>query len=527
MGVQWLYGGKRMTPAQPTHRSLITATLTGAAIPVISGVLLLIYQEFSSAIVFSVLRLEKSETSLILYRIGYIGQLAVPGVNVLLTTVIAFSLFRRYGSAFRRAPILMGATSALSMLILGITFSLSFNPAEIPSGLWNCTALFLTIGGCFIGGNAGLRINTQRNQLSELAGLRSQTGSLEAVLSSLGEALRDVPVDYICLVGVSDIVDWQKTDDDANSENIRRHCIALVDGADTKEVREEDVHGTGSEESKVALDGLGFKSIAIVPAVDRVVDDARALIFLSKKRRVLGRRSWLLPFISSQALLCLENVGLIREVKNASVLDERQRVAKEFHDTVAQNLMGIILNLEAVRGNNLDEAARNHVNVALDTARKALNETRSIIWALKPTILDENPLPTALSRTLEEWSRTNHIAVRFDVKGTPHRLPTDVEIALFRIQQEACSNISKHAHASTAEATLIYERDSVSLCVRDSGCGFEPEIVDGTGFGLTTMRRRVFDIGGSFTLRTPVGGGAEVFVRIPFRHKSYPEVRNE
>ncbi|WBB55285.1 sensor histidine kinase [Verrucosispora sp. WMMD573] len=220
-----------------------------------------------------------------------------------------------------------------------------------------------------------------------------------------------------------------------------------------------------------------------------------------------------------------ENEGLhaqlITQAREAGVLDERQRMAQEIHDTLAQGLTGIITQLEAA-GQTRDRSAdwRRHVDNALALARESLTEARRSVRALRPEPLELARLPDALSELGERWSAVHGVTASVSTTGTPRPLHPEIEVTLLRAAQEALSNVARHAAASRVGLTLSYMSDVVTLDVRDDGSGFDVANRSTTpdqhgSYGLTAMRQRVNRVGGQLAVESEPGGGTAVSASVP------------
>ena len=218
-----------------------------------------------------------------------------------------------------------------------------------------------------------------------------------------------------------------------------------------------------------------------------------------------------------------ENAGLhaqlLTQAREAGVLEERQRMAREIHDTIAQGLTGIITQLEAAdHSRERAEDHDRHLENAKKLARESLSEARRSVEASMPSALEAGTLPEALAGVAREWSEINAIPVDVTVTGDVIALHPEVEVALLRTAQEALSNVARHAGASRAALTLSFMGDVVTLDVRDDGVGFtppEPGTGDVSGFGLTGMRQRVARVAGSLAVESEPGGGTAVSARVP------------
>lgn len=213
-----------------------------------------------------------------------------------------------------------------------------------------------------------------------------------------------------------------------------------------------------------------------------------------------------------------ENAGLhaqlLTQVREAGVKDERERMAREIHDTLAQGLTGIVTQLHAVRRTwEEPETARPHVDRALSLAKESLTEARRSVQALRPSQLAESQLPEALAELARSRGEETGVRPSLEVTGAPVSLSPAIEVALFRVAQEALTNVAKHADASRVGVTLSYLDDVVLLDVRDDGRGM-PAGRPG-GFGLNSMRQRIRGVGGSMEIESEADAGTAVSVSVP------------
>jgi signal transduction histidine kinase len=222
-----------------------------------------------------------------------------------------------------------------------------------------------------------------------------------------------------------------------------------------------------------------------------------------------------------------ENAGLhaqlLVQAREAGVLDERQRMAGELHDVLAQGLTGIVTQLEAA-----DQAAgresdrRRHLDAAKQLARDSLTEARRSVQALRPQPLAGTALPEALAEVVDGWSARNGVTAEIITTGTARPLLPEIEATLLRTAQEALANVARHARAGRVALTLSYMEDVVTLDVRDDGAGFDPaqprsEGYEG-GYGLTAMRERVQRIAGTLEVESEPGAGTAISACVPAIH---------
>lgn len=200
------------------------------------------------------------------------------------------------------------------------------------------------------------------------------------------------------------------------------------------------------------------------------------------------------------------------------VVTERARISREIHDTLAQGLAGISVQLEAGVEILFDspELARAHFDRARILVRSSLAEARRSVWNLRPEALETADLPHALSKSARELAADSQAKIHFDIRGVPRRLSPEVEANLLRIGQEALANATKHANAHLICVELQFEQRVVRLRVRDDGCGFiaDDSAVDPLHFGLLGMRERAEKIGGSLVVSSRPGLGTEIALAV-------------
>ncbi|MEV4760550.1 sensor histidine kinase [Micromonospora sp. NPDC049559] len=219
---------------------------------------------------------------------------------------------------------------------------------------------------------------------------------------------------------------------------------------------------------------------------------------------------------------------LVEQARTAGVLDERARMAREIHDTLAQGLTGIVTQLHAAEHAADDPAAwRRHHAAATALARESLTEARRSVNELRPEPLETGRLADAIAEVAAVWSARHGVAAQVTVTGVARTMPVEAEVALLRTAQEALANVAKHAAtASRVGLTLSYLDQQVALDVRDDGPGFDPNTQhrrDG-GFGLVAMRQRIEALSGTLQVESEPGCGAGVSACLPA--SPLPEVRS-
>lgn len=229
-----------------------------------------------------------------------------------------------------------------------------------------------------------------------------------------------------------------------------------------------------------------------------------------------------------------ENAGLQRQLlvqaREAGILDERQRMAREIHDTLAQGLTGIIAQLQAAEhAARVPAEWRAHFAAAISLARESLSEARRSVDALRPEPLETGRLSEALADVAGRWSELHGIEVTVTTTGAARPMRPEAEVALLRAAQEALANVARHAEATRVGMTLSYLEHEVALDVRDDGKGFDPGLLvaepamagapgprdGGHGFGLVAMRQRIEALSGTVQVESESGAGTGISARVP------------
>lgn len=223
--------------------------------------------------------------------------------------------------------------------------------------------------------------------------------------------------------------------------------------------------------------------------------------------------------LAGQATLAMQMARLGEQARQGAVLDERNRIAREIHDTLAQGFTGVLVNLQAstraLERAQVD-AALEHLRHARDLAQAGLTEARASVRSLRPDAQAPVDLGTALD-TLATWVQASGaVRCQLVVEGPPRALPREVEIELTRIAQESLTNVLKHAHAHQVRMTLAWAPQAVRVIVVDDGCGFDAAQRHG-GLGVVGMHERAARIGAQIELvsRPAAGTRVAVTVRLP------------
>ena len=228
----------------------------------------------------------------------------------------------------------------------------------------------------------------------------------------------------------------------------------------------------------------------------------------------------LLYTIGDLLAIAVERARLYDRSARLGAVEERNRLAREIHDTLAQGLTATGLQLESAEAlletGSSTEKARAALSRALDLTRSNLEEARRSVLDLRAAPLEGRSLPEALGVLVDRWEAETGVSARFRAVNGARPLPPRVEVALYRVCQEALTNVARHAGAGGATVRLIATPEAVRLTVEDDGLGFDPSQVTGGGQGLVGMRERVEMLGGSLTVHShPGGAGTKVEAAVP------------
>jgi signal transduction histidine kinase len=264
-------------------------------------------------------------------------------------------------------------------------------------------------------------------------------------------------------------------------------------------------------------DDLGDLIVSFLIAV--LIASATGLLFTAVANQSEQRRQLIAELrrtTTELAALAEQNAELqarlLTSAREAGVLGERQRMAREIHDTIAQGLTGIVTQAEAAEDDPTTSRAR--LSAIGGLARASLAEARRSIHALRPGLLQDRDFAAALEKVVADWSSAGGVPATLTVTGEPVALHNEVESTLIRVAQEALTNITKHANATQVVVTLSYLDDVVALDLHDNGKGFTPQTSE-EHFGLVVMRQRVARLAGSLVVESVLDRGTAISATVP------------
>ncbi len=239
-------------------------------------------------------------------------------------------------------------------------------------------------------------------------------------------------------------------------------------------------------------------------------------LYLSPDQTYSTEDQELAQALTHQATLAVQLTRLAEEARQAALFEERNRLAGEIHDTLAQTFTGISVQLELV--NYLIPQETPEVSSILDRiatlAQTGLSEARRSVWSIYPAGEDYADLAQKLTDCAKQLTHSTMLQTQVNISGEPYPLSSFLGTNLFRIGQESIANVLKHAQATELSIELTYVPSQINLCIKDNGCGFTPQIQT-EGFGLISISERTDRVGGQLRIITQPGQGTEIFVQVP------------
>lgn len=238
-------------------------------------------------------------------------------------------------------------------------------------------------------------------------------------------------------------------------------------------------------------------------------------------RSLSGEELRLLYTIGDLLAIAIERSRLFDRSAHLGMMEERNRLAREIHDTIAQTLSATVLQLESAEAlleeDPCSPRAREALGRALSLTRQNLQEARRSVQDLRAAPLEGRPLAQALRVLVNRWEEESGVAARLKTVNGASPLPPRVEVALYRICQEALSNVARHARADRATVRLTVTPERALLSVEDDGVGFDPCRIPEGHYGITGMRERAASVGGTLEIESASGRGTTVRAGVPLK----------
>ena len=279
----------------------------------------------------------------------------------------------------------------------------------------------------------------------------------------------------------------------------------------------EDVREVENVPWRARLVALGVTTVLVVPMMIAGKIEGVIGVRFTWKRTFRDEELELSQALANQAMLAVQLARLSGQSRQAAIAEERNRVARDIHDTLAQGFTGVIAQLEAARGAMSRKKLANvseHLDRAGEMARESLHEARRSVQALRPSALEDKHLITALRDMMKRMTKGMTMKANLALQGKPRTLPPEWDSNLLHIGKEVLTNAMRHAGASQFDALLVFGSQDVRISFRDNGRGFDLEHANG-GFGIQGIRERVEEMGGEFSIQTTAGKGTLSLIVIP------------
>ena len=479
-------------------------------------------------------------------------------LHVILTVPAALWIARKIG----KSPVWYGVLTGLASAIVN---QITDHVVLASLGLLGRTPItlkevviisILCVGAGWIGGLMAKALLSTQEAIYQASQAIINSRSPQEVVDAIGEHLYNQ--------GVSHVACWHAVSPDENDQPIMLELLAAWTPPVAKEIWGAEAWRPGLrlntskvptlasslrqnlqqsirvskllEPERSVWEHQGVNSFMLLPLTTASEEQRGLLMIASRKTAGFFRTTErLYQTVGSQTALALENLRLIEQAQQAGIVTERQRLAHDIHDTLAQGFSSIVMNLEVAEGMFSDDPrlSRQHIDQARSIARENLAEARRLMWALQPSSLDDASLPEALRRLTKRHSTECNADAHAAINGTPYSLSPDIELTVLRVAQEALANCRKHARARHVWVTLSYMNNLVSLNVQDDGVGFDPNQRHTSssdhsgGVGLTSMRQRVEQLGGTILLQSTPGKGATLMAALPVTESNQGDQRTE
>jgi signal transduction histidine kinase len=463
-----------------------------------------------------------------------IGTYASPVSQFFITILVAFWVCKRQGTAVTWYGLLIGAVSGIAAALQVALF------AGIPLSLIFDFTLLTFLPAPMVAGWIGARRSQKALAGQQRLYLASQAithaATPQAIVNAIGEYLATANVSQIGLweillqgeggrpTAVSLLAAWTAKQNESWQPGLQLTAdttasLSRLSPDNSLPIKAIDLPAS----EKQSWEAMGARSGLLIPLVAPTGSWVGLLTVTSPASGGLSRGSEQnFVTMAAQVALVLDNLRLVAQAQETAVLRERQRLAREIHDTLAQGFTSIVMHLEAAEQALPTDPAvtRRHMDQARSTARDSLAQARRVVDDLRPELLESTPFDQAIARVVAQWAAHSGVDAEFKVTGEIRPLHPQVEVTLLRSSQEALANIRKHAQATSACVTLSYLGDTVILDVEDDGAGLPqqaaaPDGLTSGGFGLVAMRQRVAQLGGELFVESEPGEGTTLSISLP------------
>jgi ligand-binding sensor domain-containing protein/signal transduction histidine kinase len=285
-------------------------------------------------------------------------------------------------------------------------------------------------------------------------------------------------------------------------------------GGEPAFVRQIEWHDFRSD-VREALIAEGVRSFVHLPII---VDQKIVGVFnigFTKPNLIGDDTARLFSALTHRASISIANMQLFEQTKDLAVMEERNRLARDLHDSAKQKAFAALAQLGTARGilNGNGNSATLHLSEAENLVSDVIQELTFLVQEIYPIALQEKGLAAVLREYVFEWENRNDIKVNLTLKNE-RRMPLGVEQALYRVTQESLANVARHSRASRVNIALMYNGESMQLSLADDGCGFDVGL-KGRGLGLRSIRERVSSVHGTLQIQSAPGQGTRILVTVP------------
>lgn len=261
----------------------------------------------------------------------------------------------------------------------------------------------------------------------------------------------------------------------------------------------------------------GIQSFAHFPIV---VDERVVAIFnvaYTRTNALTKDSIRLFTTLVNRASMAIANMELFDQTRELAVMEERNRLARDLHDSAKQKAFAALAQLGTVNGmaGAVPQGADPHLSEAETLVYEVIQELNFLIQEIYPIALQEKGLPAVLREYVFEWENRNDAIINLSIQSE-RELPLDLEQAVYRVIQEALANVSRHSRANRVDLSLVYNDELLQVVMADDGCGFDIN-KKATGLGFRSMRERIGSIRGTFQVQSAPGQGTRIFVQIPLK----------
>ena len=527
------------------HGVLLAGVVITAATVIIIAVIIASYSGYIFALYPDALVENSARIEAVANQVGGFGA---PVFQLLFTYLLAWWVVRRVGTAVNLHGILIGVMGGIGILVqIGI---FTREPVQVLNPIALLYAFTIPCVAGYLGARRGNVFLLNQAQLYNASQTIQQANTPQSIVNGIGKHLAKRHIVHVGLweillqdgqgvpTAVSLSASWgnfNESIDEINQHLTQSHLPKLDEFAENAPfvliVDPERMTETA------VWDLLHIRSILLIPLVAPSGHWVGLLTIGSRANNGFSNDlKQAYETIGAQVALVLDNLRMVAQSRETAVLQERQRMAREIHDTLAQGFTSIVMHLEAAEQSLPTDVqtVQHHLDQARDAARMSLGQARRVVDDLRPEVLESAPLHEAIERVVTTWERQSGITAVFETIGLIENLHPELEVTFLRGAQESLANVRKHAQATEVQVTLSYLKDVVILDVADNGVGMSEEIdphgekreerrekrdefgvySDG-GFGLVAMNERVADLGGEVTIDSEPNEGTTVAISIP------------